>query len=111
MATYAALDLIAALKNPRPETPLFVGDEQFRALTELAEIFATSIYPKLIPSNIATSPRIGKTSSHILYVRTQGDTTSYAVWTSRGRPDQNKAHENISETRDTGSATHWQATQ
>ena len=54
MATYAALDLIATLKNPRPETPLFVGDEQVRALTELADIFATSVYPKLIPSNIAS---------------------------------------------------------
>ena len=58
LAAYAALDLIAAIKNPSPETPLFVGDEQLRALTELAEIFASSVYNKIIPANPA-SPRLG----------------------------------------------------
>ena len=53
MAAYAALNIIAALKNSTPETPLFVRDKQVRALTELADIFASLIYPKLAPSNVA----------------------------------------------------------
>ena len=57
LAAYAALDLIDALKNPHPATPLFVGDTQLRALTQLADIFASTVIPKLIPSN-AASPRL-----------------------------------------------------
>ena len=49
LAAYASLDLIAAIKNPHPETPLFVGDNQLRALTQLADIFATSLHPKIFP--------------------------------------------------------------
>ena len=64
------------VKNPRPETPLFVGDEQLRALTELADIFATSVYPKLIPSSIA-SPGIGNSTPIVIpkqpRVTTQGN--------------------------------------
>ena len=58
MAAYAALDLIAAIKNPSPATLWFVGDAQLRTLTKLANIFVTSVQSKLLPSN-AASPRVG----------------------------------------------------
>ena len=54
LATYAALDLIAAIKNPHLEVPFYIGDDQLHALTELADIFASFIVPKIIPANTAS---------------------------------------------------------
>ena len=51
---YAALDLIAALKNTSSSTPLFIGNKQLRALSYLAQIFASAIYPCLMPQNAAS---------------------------------------------------------
>ena len=62
LAAYAVLDLIAAIKNPHPETPLFLGNKQSRALTQVADIFAAPLYPKNVPQNIA-SPRLANTQN------------------------------------------------
>ena len=70
METYAALDLIAALKNPTPENPLFISDDQVCALTGIANIFASSIYPKLTPSNIAI-PRVGSSTPIVVPKQTR----------------------------------------
>ena len=39
MATHAATDLEKSLNTPRPESPFQVGDDQLKAIRELAKIF------------------------------------------------------------------------
>ena len=51
----SALDLIAALKQPYPPTPLSLGNTQIRALEALAEIFKESTR---ISGEIIAPPRI-----------------------------------------------------
>ena len=70
LAAYAALDLIASIKNPHPATLLFVGNDQLREFTQLAEIFATSLYPKILPQN-TTSPKVGNQTNPIEKPRVQ----------------------------------------
>ena len=57
LTAYATLDFIAALKKTHLVAPFYISDEQLHALTQLADIFASSIMPKSIPSNTA-SPRL-----------------------------------------------------
>ena len=53
----SALDLIDALTNPQPATPLQVGNKQLRALEDLASIFRESTTAN---GQIVAPPRVRK---------------------------------------------------
>jgi hypothetical protein len=54
-AMHTANDLITALEKPHPTTPFNIGNEQVRALRQLADIFSNATKPLAAPTTTAKS--------------------------------------------------------
>lgn len=62
VATKTSKDLIHAIKNPTPSSPILqLGDETIRALERLAAIFTTNLKPTT--AVVPTQPRVDLTKN------------------------------------------------